>query len=188
MTTIAARQTPSGVQFAWDTRSTAANESWHREKVWDLGGTVVVGASGANRAGQVIQHHVGFSLSEVPDHGLESWLVKTFVPVVFGELKDRAGIDCLDGRMIVSVRGHAFNVTADGSVDSRPSGLYVAGSGGDYALGAMEAGATPLQAVQIAAKYDPATGGPFRAVFAPKWGGHTLTELIRTEYAQEEAA
>ena len=33
------------------------------------------------------------------------------------------------------------------------------GSGGAFALGAMEAGATPYEAVKIAAKYDMATGG-----------------------------
>ena len=39
---------------------------------------------------------------------------------------------------------------------------YVAvGSGGDYALGALEAGAEPMAAVMVAAKYDPNTSGPF---------------------------
>ncbi|MCK5013229.1 MAG: hypothetical protein KAS66_05375 [Candidatus Omnitrophica bacterium] len=36
------------------------------------------------------------------------------------------------------------------------------GSGGDYAMGAMMAGATPKKAVEIAKKLDPGSGGPVK--------------------------
>lgn len=38
-------------------------------------------------------------------------------------------------------------------------GLHATGSGGDIALGAMAAGKTAAEAVKIASKYDPNTGG-----------------------------
>ena len=45
--------------------------------------------------------------------------------------------------------------------------FYAIGSGGDYATGALERGATPEQAIAIAKKYDAATGGPVRST--RKW-------------------
>lgn len=38
-------------------------------------------------------------------------------------------------------------------------GFYAIGSGGPYAMGAMAMGATPEEAVAIAARFDPNTGG-----------------------------
>jgi len=42
--------------------------------------------------------------------------------------------------------------------------FYALGSGSDFALGAMAHGATAREAVKIAAKFDIATGSPFRSV------------------------
>ena len=42
--------------------------------------------------------------------------------------------------------------------------VYAVGSGSHYAIGAMEAGATPKQALSIAAKYDSQTAAPFEFV------------------------
>ena len=42
--------------------------------------------------------------------------------------------------------------------------FYAAGSGGDVALGALGAGASAVEAVRIAAKFDSATGGPIRTL------------------------
>lgn len=42
--------------------------------------------------------------------------------------------------------------------------LYAIGSGSDFALGAMSAGAAPLQALAIAARWDVNTGAPFATV------------------------
>jgi len=47
----------------------------------------------------------------------------------------------------------------DGPVGERINRSSAWGSGSEYAVGAMEAGATAAQAVKIAAKYDLATGG-----------------------------
>lgn len=41
---------------------------------------------------------------------------------------------------------------------------YAVGSGGQYAIGAMEHGATPEQAIIIAAKFDPNTRPPIECV------------------------
>lgn len=41
---------------------------------------------------------------------------------------------------------------------------YAIGSGGQFAIGAMEAGADPIQAIKIAAKHDPNTRAPIEAL------------------------
>lgn len=41
--------------------------------------------------------------------------------------------------------------------------FYAVGSGRMVAIGAMESGKTPLEAVKIAAKHDPHTGAPFKS-------------------------
>ena len=57
----------------------------------------------------------------------------------------------------------------DGSVDS----TYCKGSGGDYARGALAAGATTLNAINIASRYDTGTGGKAHLTTA----GKALQEL-----------
>ena len=50
--------------------------------------------------------------------------------------------------------------------------FFAVGTGANYAIAAMHMGATPLQAVEIAAIYDPATGGPIaerRSIAARRW-------------------
>ena len=65
-----------------------------------------------------------------------------------------------------------IELTAAGIYIFEPSGrrykikdqFYAIGSGGPYAMGAMAMGATPEQAVAIAARFDPNTGGDIEAI------------------------
>ena len=51
------------------------------------------------------------------------------------------------------------------------AGYYAWGSGKDYALGALAHGATARQAIQIAAKFDPFTGGKIHCQGLTKGSG-----------------
>jgi len=62
---------------------------------------------------------------------------------------------------IISVAGTLFSVEDDLSVGLRDDGIYAVGSGAKYAVGAILAGATPLEALKIAASQDAYTSGPF---------------------------
>jgi len=42
--------------------------------------------------------------------------------------------------------------------------FFAIGSGAPYAIGAMAMGATPQEAVALAARFDPATGGPIEVI------------------------
>jgi ATP-dependent protease HslVU (ClpYQ) peptidase subunit len=62
---------------------------------------------------------------------------------------------------LIAVAGHLFSVADDLSVGMRDDGIYGVGSGSKYAIGAIMAGATPLEAMRIAASQDAWTSGPF---------------------------
>jgi hypothetical protein len=62
---------------------------------------------------------------------------------------------------IIAVAGNLYSLEDDMSVGIRSDGVYGVGSGSKYAIGAIMAGATPLEAMKIAAEQDAYTSGPF---------------------------
>ena len=62
---------------------------------------------------------------------------------------------------LIAVGGTLFSVAEDLSVGMHKDGIYGVGSGHKYAVGAVMAGATPLEAIKISAELDAFTSGPF---------------------------
>jgi ATP-dependent protease HslVU (ClpYQ) peptidase subunit len=62
---------------------------------------------------------------------------------------------------LIAVNGEVFDISDDLSVCRTDSGLYGVGNGAAYALGALHAGATILDALKIAESLDAYTSGPF---------------------------
>ncbi len=62
---------------------------------------------------------------------------------------------------LIAVAGNLYSVEDDMSVGIRSDGVYGVGSGSKYAIGAIMAGATPMEAMKIAADQDAYTSGPF---------------------------
>ena len=56
--------------------------------------------------------------------------------------------------LLIAVAGALVQINEDYSVLHRADGLYAIGSGAAYAIGALEAGATPTEAVEIASRND----------------------------------
>lgn len=65
-------------------------------------------------------------------------------------------------QFLIAVGGEIFSIEDDLSVGLHAHGYYAVGSGAKYALGALYAGASPLEALKIAAENDPYTSGPFQ--------------------------
>jgi hypothetical protein len=63
---------------------------------------------------------------------------------------------------LIAIAGNIYSVDDDMSVGLRSDGIYGVGSGSKYAIGAVLAGATPLEAMKIAAEQDAYTSGPFQ--------------------------
>jgi ATP-dependent protease HslVU (ClpYQ) peptidase subunit len=64
----------------------------------------------------------------------------------------------------MAVSGEIFDIADDLSVCRSADGIYGVGSGSDYAVGAIYAGAKPEKAIEIAAKLDVNTSGPIQIV------------------------
>jgi len=65
---------------------------------------------------------------------------------------------------IMAVGGELFDIGDDLSVIRSGDGIYGVGSGSDYAMGALHAGAKPEKAIEIASRLDVNTSGPVQVV------------------------
>jgi hypothetical protein len=64
-------------------------------------------------------------------------------------------------QFLIAVCGEIFDIDNDLSVSKNKSGIYAAGSGASYALGALHAGADAYEAMEIASKLTAFTAGPY---------------------------
>ena len=70
--------------------------------------------------------------------------------------------------ILLAVKGEVFEIDEDYSVARRADGIYAIGSGADFALGALMAGAESTDAMQIAASLDLNTHAPFMTLHQEK--------------------
>lgn len=93
---------------------------------------------------------------------LRKFLVDNGYDFSEGKESGKAG----EGRFnfLMAVAGEIFDIADDLSICRSADGIYGVGSGSDYAVGAIHAGAKPEKAVQIAAKLDVNTSGPIQVV------------------------
>jgi ATP-dependent protease HslVU (ClpYQ) peptidase subunit len=71
-------------------------------------------------------------------------------------------------QFIIALNGEIFDVDQDCSVSKSEHGVYAAGSGAAYALGALHAGADAYQAMEVASKLTAFTAGPYLSKIQPK--------------------
>jgi ATP-dependent protease HslVU (ClpYQ) peptidase subunit len=64
-------------------------------------------------------------------------------------------------QFIIALGGQIFDVDQECSVSKNSSGIYAAGSGAQYALGALTVGADAYEAMEAAAKLTAFTAGPY---------------------------
>ena len=64
-------------------------------------------------------------------------------------------------QFLISVGGELFDIDEDLSVMKSDANMYAIGSGGSFALGALYAGAEPIQAMEIACKVSAYSAPPF---------------------------
>lgn len=167
MTTVVAVERNGDVEFAADSQVSAG---WRKSpnsftKVFSNNG-VVFGFAGSVRIANLLKW---FDCPEPPKSkkvdDLERWLVRNLVPALSRALDDALALRVdsneadTSSLILVAVNGRCFELSGDFSVVREGSGRYAIGSGQAYALGALTAGATPIEAVKIAASFDAFTGG-----------------------------
>lgn len=64
-------------------------------------------------------------------------------------------------QFLIAANGELFDIDDELSVSRNDDGIYAAGSGGAYAIGALHAGADAFQAMEIAAKVTAFTAPPY---------------------------
>ena len=71
-------------------------------------------------------------------------------------------------QFIIAVGGEIFDVDQELSISKSADGVYAAGSGAPYALGAIHAGADAYEAMEIASKLTAFTAGPYISKEQPR--------------------
>lgn len=160
MTTLIGVQLEDDVLLGWDGRVTASNEHFtlRQEKFFVTHG-IIMGVTGTVRVMNI------FSTLDLPEYdGSDalSWTVVNLIPTLEAaaehfKLTNEDGK--LDANLLVVVDSQLFKVGSDFSVYSAEEPIFTMGSGGDYALGALKAGADVLEALTIAASCDHGSGG-----------------------------
>jgi len=188
VTTLLMVQTPDDVLMGWDSQMTSSNETGTLPypKVFINNG-IIYGVTGLSRASDLLQ------FSELPTYDPavppRKWLVTEWVPafrdIMAGDpsLFDEETGHIKDFGVMVVLAGQAFQFDVLLNPSQRVEGIYSAGSGGDYAMGSIynavviDSLATRdtrwatlrtsmIEALEVAARIDPYSGGPFFAVYA----------------------
>lgn len=173
MTTIVGVQNADGCVIASDSRVADNGKVYtHPEMVKAVErGSYIIGGAGDYRALQVVLH--GWQpplVSAKAKQNLYEFVINKVAPSLKSTLTD-AGIefnkssdnndDKFELQLIIGINGTIFELDSDFAVAMNDTGLYAIGSGGDYALGALHAGASVLDAMRIAAVNNNGTSAPF---------------------------
>ena len=132
------------------------------KKVWAAKGCLWVGAGSSRRLSQFRLWTFGKAK-------------KPIIEKVEAEDEETTKLEVLQ----VRPRDGIYLWINDAIPDFVDSPFFAVGSGGGYAMGALSKGATPLEALEIASKWDSGTRGPFhakvncsdwaRSIFAVSW-------------------
>ena len=160
MTTIVAKRYEDGVFFVSDSRVSGgpSNDNWVSKVVHNSDYTI--GVAGHLKALQLLEFS---NLPPVPKTGDLDRFVSVEVAPLIAEI-----LDDVSAHFILAIRNEVYEMYDGGEWLKNADGNYAVGSGAKFALGALNAGATPERAVEIAAKYDPSTGGDIKSEFIRK--------------------
>lgn len=172
MTTIAAQQTAHGWIIAADGQTTSGERPFHSAYTPKIvtKGDYTFAVAGKGSACDTVVHEWTPPPSTPPFSG-DAVVYQNMVKRVVPSLRltfDLNGVTFADDesfQMIIAHRGLLAQIECDFTVLLCETGMYSIGSGAQYALGAMAAGAMPKQAVQIASRFDIWTSDQIDEVF-----------------------
>lgn len=162
MTTIVGIQQDDGIVLAADALTTSNDRPYTSKaqpKIVDNNGYLIA-CAGMSMACDVVQH-LWKAPAQKESHTYKH-IVGTVVPSLRHALhtNDVTFKDDDSLQILLALKGWLFQIESDFSVLMRTDGLYAIGSGSAYAIGALAAGATPTEAIKIAAANDIFTGLP----------------------------
>jgi ATP-dependent protease HslVU (ClpYQ) peptidase subunit len=162
LTTIIVKEESGGISIAYDSQSTDSNGAAFygtRPKVFRKG-ELILGVTGNVAFANAVQFEDFEEVGADP----AKWAV-TYLAPKLRDLAERVNTckevecDCVDYSVLVIAGGATFIVDSFLQVQQPKSGYHAIGSGSNYALGALAAGATVTDALEISAHFDTNTGG-----------------------------
>lgn len=179
MTTIAAIQGDGWVAIGCDSKTTLEDGRYLEtvsRKVVDNNG-ILIAAAGSSRGCNIL--HYGWKAPKPPANAnLDVWVTTVLIPSIRAafieagyEMKDDGDVAMNDSQFIIAVKGTLYHIFEDYAWEREERGIFVTGTGGELALGALEAlnaqNATTIQtatkhlrkAVGIAIRHDVNSGG-----------------------------
>ena len=180
MTTLVAIQGNGWAAVGCDSRSSGDDGRFMElatHKIIENNGILIAG-SGASRGSNILQFGWKAPKPRVTDD-LDVFMTQTFIPAMRKlfidsgyDMKEDGDAAAHDSQFLIVVRGVIYPVFEDYSWDRDSRGIYYGGSGGDVALGVMEAlhinkAKTPEQAekiihraIEVACMWDIYTSAP----------------------------
>jgi ATP-dependent protease HslVU (ClpYQ) peptidase subunit len=173
MTTIIGVQLEHGCVVVSDSRIAASGKVYtHPDMVKAVErGSYLISGAGDYRALQVVLHGWSPPLVTIKAKtNLYDFMINKVIPTLKTALV-AAGVelnkssdnsdDKFELSLLIAVNGTLFEIDSDFAVGMNSTGFYGIGSGGDYAVGALHAGASTLDAMRIAAINNNETAPPF---------------------------
>lgn len=173
MTTVVAIQHQDGVTMIADSQINSAGQPYfHSDMVKVVQrNKYLIGVAGRVVALQAIQNSWNPpALSASYKGTLYNFVITKVIPSLksfIDESKLFSDKEKEDGDLfsiLLAINGQVFEIDQDYAVARRESGVYAIGSGADYALGALMAGVSALDAIDIASMLDINTHSPFVTV------------------------
>lgn len=175
MTTVIGVQVGGGCWLASDSRTTGeSGRPYHHDWVSKITqrGEYLIAGSGDADACDIIQHvwqppEAPKKSSKNKENNLFGFMVASVVPSIRQCLEDNEYEPDKNDKdagylFLIAIRGVIYEVDNSNTVSMRDDGIYGIGSGSKYAIGALCAGASWEWALEIAAKNDIYTAGPFK--------------------------
>ena len=173
MTTIAAQRTDTGVIFASDGQGTSSHEASTLgiEKVF-VNGDVIFGVAGGVRQLNLLKYALATPKFRKRDRDNPiGYIINSLIPAIQKTFDKHNSLEKFEDSTassgmgtiiavggVVGYLGSAFDFCGESDEN------WAVGSGSEYAMGAMLAGAEVQEAVEIASDMDVYTGGKVRVV------------------------
>jgi ATP-dependent protease HslVU (ClpYQ) peptidase subunit len=177
MTTVIALERDSKVDLGWDRQVTHGVRRIPGDDKVFVNGGIIFGCSGDVLDSNILRY------ATLPDPGqsgwdVDRWVTRELIPAIRTALNTAEATTKRDSKVqtgnfaLIVVTNRIYMLSSDLSWYRNTDGIYGVGSGSDFAIGAILAGATIDEALTIATKLDVYTGNDHQVA--------TAAELLET--------
>lgn len=161
MTTIVFVEKPDHVEVAYDSKVSMGytHSELEQQKVFESHG-ILYGVAGALSVANIIEGlEIKPPKTSIPSE-IDRWVtfeLLGYIRKIMAQVAEKGQYE-IEAHILLVVKNRVYKIGADYSRVRVTSGKYAIGSGSEYAMGALEQGASAEQAVRVAATHDSGTG------------------------------